>query len=238
MSSASTPETNSAKPKSPPSPSSGAPPVPAAAAVEEGQVAVEPGDEPVDAHAEEDRSGEGRVHAGHPARTGTTIQRPPASAASRTTVSPGRSTASSWVTQTTTRPASAAAQVADERRGGRRVQVRGRLVEQDDVAVGEQRAGGGQPAPLAAGQRRCRPRRPGCPARRAASRAGRRARSRSAPRASAPRRPRRRARRGARPGPGWPGSSRRRRAPPAAATPSAPAGRRRRRPGAGARPRA
>src|SRR4051812_11435711 len=44
------------------------------------------------------------------------------------------------------------AQVGHERRGGRCVQVRGRLVEEDDVPVGQQRAGRGQPTPLTARQ--------------------------------------------------------------------------------------
>src|SRR5688572_9935121 len=44
-------------------------------------------------------------------------------------------------------------EVVDQGGGGRRVQVRGRLVEQDDVPVGQQRPGGGQPAPLTSGER-------------------------------------------------------------------------------------
>ena len=91
---------------------------------------------------------------------------------------------SSCVTQTTTRPASAAPQVPHQRRRGRRVQVRGRLVQQDDVPFGQQRAGGGQPAPLTAGQRRAGRADRWCPARRAGRRAGRRARSRRVRRAS------------------------------------------------------
>jgi hypothetical protein len=34
-------------------------------------------------------------------------------------------------------------QVADQRLGGRRIQMGGRLVEQDDVALGQQRTGRG-----------------------------------------------------------------------------------------------
>src|SRR3712207_5681976 len=51
------PPTKSAKPKSPPSPSSGRGALPSSGGA---------GDEPVDAHAEEDRAGEGRVHAVQP----------------------------------------------------------------------------------------------------------------------------------------------------------------------------
>jgi hypothetical protein len=53
---------------------------------EPGEVAVEAGDEPVDAHAEEDRTGEGRVHAGSVPQDADGIARP--AHVSRRSVSP------------------------------------------------------------------------------------------------------------------------------------------------------
>ena len=180
MTSASMPETNSAKPKSPPSPSSGGPPR-VAPAREQREVAVEPGDEPVDAHAEEDRSGEGCVHGG------TLPDRYDDSAAARTAFRGAaagrrcrRAARSVVVGHADDDPAGQRGpQVAHQgaRRSGR---PGGRSARRAGRRPGRPAARG--PRPAGAAHRptaTCRPRRPGCPARRAASRAGRPARSRA-----------------------------------------------------------
>ncbi len=64
-------------------------------------------------------------------------------------------------------------QVGGQRAAVLRVQVRGRLVQDEHGRVGQQGPGQGEPLPLAAGQRARRARRPGCPSPPAATRSSR-----------------------------------------------------------------
>src|SRR5688500_8877851 len=150
MTSASMPETNSAKPKSPPSPSSGGPPPPSGPRNE-------------------------RVPSGRAMNPSTLMPRytePVKVASMRASVPQGYDGSHPYrrrdlqpdhrvlrslelvVGHAHHDPArECPAEVGDQCAGGRRVQVGGGLVEQHDVPIGQERPGRGQPAALPARQR-------------------------------------------------------------------------------------